>query len=563
MGIKLRAQPKFFMLDNNNDPAVGWKIYTYETGTTTPKATFTDNAQTGTNANPTILNARGEADIWWSGAYKVVVKDSNDVTIYTVDNYGAGEDVAISGTYNLLANGSFELDDDGDSLPDDWSITEYDATSTVALDVTDPNHGTTCLKFVSTGLGGGYAQSTLLEVSGSQDLFIGFDVKSSVVDVRNRVEMKWYDKDQALLSTTGVWDESAANPTSWTTFKLIATSHASAKYARMVIYGCHNSDVTSGETRFDNMQVVAVTGTMMLQDSDAIDVTGGTATGLTDLQVSKMRIDSPVSAGTSSVYTAVVGEVAYVTNRLYPVLIHTDCAASPTMNFDGIGAKTIKTVFGSVLTAGQLKADQMALFHYDGTDLLLVNPGILAAETSVSASAGSSQVLIGSVTPSASATAEFTSNIDGTFNDYYVELSDVLPATDNVGFRMRISTDGGSTYKSGAADYKDNIYNGHTGGTSSALINNSFITLDGGTGASNSSTIGGISGWIRFSKPSGSSKYFKISSNLYFYAANTEICFSRGMAMYNAVTAIDAIQFYFSAGNIASGDIRLYGIKKS
>ena len=86
MGIKLRTAPRFYLPDDNGDPAVGWKIYTYEPGTLIAKSTFTDNARTATNTNPVILNARGEADIWWSGSYKVVIKDSNDVTKYTVDN---------------------------------------------------------------------------------------------------------------------------------------------------------------------------------------------------------------------------------------------------------------------------------------------------------------------------------------------------------------------------------------------------------------------------------------------------------------------------------------------
>lgn len=83
----LLPSPKMQFLDVNGDPLSGGKVNTYEAGTTTPKATYTTEAATVANANPVILDSRGEADIYWStGAYKVVLTDSADTEIYTVDN---------------------------------------------------------------------------------------------------------------------------------------------------------------------------------------------------------------------------------------------------------------------------------------------------------------------------------------------------------------------------------------------------------------------------------------------------------------------------------------------
>lgn len=70
-------------------PAVGWKLYTYQAGTNTPLATWADEAQTTPNTNPIILDARGEAAIYFSGNYKLVLKDQSDVTIWTQDNVEA------------------------------------------------------------------------------------------------------------------------------------------------------------------------------------------------------------------------------------------------------------------------------------------------------------------------------------------------------------------------------------------------------------------------------------------------------------------------------------------
>lgn len=69
-----------FFDDDGNPLALG-KLYTYEADSTTPKATYTDQSAGTQNANPIILDAAGRASIWIDGAYKFVLKDSNDVTI--------------------------------------------------------------------------------------------------------------------------------------------------------------------------------------------------------------------------------------------------------------------------------------------------------------------------------------------------------------------------------------------------------------------------------------------------------------------------------------------------
>lgn len=70
-------------------PINGGQLFTYDAGTVTPKATYTTAAGDVANANPVILNARGEppAGIFLgSGAYKIVLKDAAGATIWTQDN---------------------------------------------------------------------------------------------------------------------------------------------------------------------------------------------------------------------------------------------------------------------------------------------------------------------------------------------------------------------------------------------------------------------------------------------------------------------------------------------
>lgn len=84
----LAPEPKAQFLDANGAPLAGGKVYTYAAGTTTPLATYTDAGGLAPNTNPIILDARGECNLWYASgtAYKVVLKDATDATIWTVDN---------------------------------------------------------------------------------------------------------------------------------------------------------------------------------------------------------------------------------------------------------------------------------------------------------------------------------------------------------------------------------------------------------------------------------------------------------------------------------------------
>jgi len=70
-------------------PLVGGKVYTYDSGTSNPRPTYSDAAGTIPQANPIVLNSRGEpaSPIFWSGNYRVRVEDALGNLIYTVDNY--------------------------------------------------------------------------------------------------------------------------------------------------------------------------------------------------------------------------------------------------------------------------------------------------------------------------------------------------------------------------------------------------------------------------------------------------------------------------------------------
>lgn len=87
MSKTLATAPKLMFLDDDGMPLINGKLYTYASGTTTPLATYQDAAGASPNTNPIILDSRGEASVFLSAvAYKFVLKDSLDNTIWTVNS---------------------------------------------------------------------------------------------------------------------------------------------------------------------------------------------------------------------------------------------------------------------------------------------------------------------------------------------------------------------------------------------------------------------------------------------------------------------------------------------
>jgi len=79
--------------DNTGLPLNGGLIYTYQAGSTTPLATYTDVNGTIANSNPIVLDSSGRppSQVWltYGFYYKFVVKTSAGVTLGTYDNlYG-------------------------------------------------------------------------------------------------------------------------------------------------------------------------------------------------------------------------------------------------------------------------------------------------------------------------------------------------------------------------------------------------------------------------------------------------------------------------------------------
>jgi hypothetical protein len=98
MPVFFLGGPKVQYFDSNGDVLSGGKVYSYEVGTTTNKATYPTiadaKAGTNANANPVVLDSRGEADIVLAGSTKLKLTDgaASETTIWTLDNVNGDSD---------------------------------------------------------------------------------------------------------------------------------------------------------------------------------------------------------------------------------------------------------------------------------------------------------------------------------------------------------------------------------------------------------------------------------------------------------------------------------------
>lgn len=92
---------RFF--DANGIPLVGGQLFSYAAGTSTPQATYVDQAGVTPNANPIILDSAGYADVWLGvGTYKFVLEDSLGNILWTKDNVAATSNGSSIGTPNVF-----------------------------------------------------------------------------------------------------------------------------------------------------------------------------------------------------------------------------------------------------------------------------------------------------------------------------------------------------------------------------------------------------------------------------------------------------------------------------
>jgi hypothetical protein len=216
---------------------------------------------------------------------------------------------------------------------------------------------------------------------------------------------------------------------------------------------------------------------------------------------------------------------------------------------------TITRSFANNLTTGGvLKAD--AFNNASLNNVTALNAGI----------ATGNMVLLSSQTASASASISFTTGIDSTYKEYQFYFINIHAGSSGQDFTFNMSTDGGSNYN--VTKTTTSIWAYHKeDGTDPLLDYNTGRDLGQGTGfqslsaGANIDSDANCSGILTIFNPASTTyvKHFTATSNIF---DNGNYAINMYFAGYgNTTSAVNAVRFQMSSGNIDDGTILMYGIK--
>ena len=200
----------------------------------------------------------------------------------------------------------------------------------------------------------------------------------------------------------------------------------------------------------------------------------------------------------------------------------------------------------------------------------LNNQGVKNATAFGSITGLGSMTFIKKLTASSSSTLSFVDGassvvLDNTYKEYLFTFNNMHPASDSAIFQFNVSTDGGSNYNVTKTSTVFDAYHNESGTTSA-------LAYDTGTDLAQSTGYQSIAPSLGFDADQSASGYlhlFNPSSTVFvkhFISRINRIQYNdysadRYVAGYgNTTSAVDAIQFKMSSGNIDAGDICLYGI---
>tara|TARA_R100001530_G_scaffold25686_1_gene20740 strand:+ start:238 stop:828 length:591 start_codon:yes stop_codon:yes gene_type:complete len=179
--------------------------------------------------------------------------------------------------------------------------------------------------------------------------------------------------------------------------------------------------------------------------------------------------------------------------------------------------------------------------------------------------AGSLMPLLLFTSDGSDATADFTSKIDSTYDEYLFIFNNIHPETDNTIFGFNGSIDGGSNYNVTKTTTSVDVFHTEDDSTLGPRYNTSHDIAQGTGVQSLLRDIGNAndesaSGYLYIFNPSSTTfvKHFISEGNSYQWQNISVHQFYAGY--FNTTSAIDAIQFSMSSGEIQGGTIGMFGV---
>jgi len=180
-------------------------------------------------------------------------------------------------------------------------------------------------------------------------------------------------------------------------------------------------------------------------------------------------------------------------------------------------------------------------------------------------------ILIKSITASASASISFVDGTDGvvldsTYSSYIFKFINCHPASNNINFQFNLSTDSGSNYN--VTKTSTFFMAGHAEADNDSYLEyiSSYDLAQSTAYQPLAYTLGNasdenLSGSMQLFNPASTTyvKHFITNTNQNANSSNALNTYVAGYG--NTTSAVNAVQFRMSSGNIDDGIIKLYGVK--
>lgn len=446
------------------------------------------------------------------------------------------------------------------------ATSETNAAASAATAVNAPGTSATSTTSLTIGTG-----SKTLTIQTGKSIVVGMSVKiASTASPTNWMagDVTAYNSGTGSLTVNSALTSGSGTIAAWTvslagaTLQTVLKSGDTMTGALSVPAGASGTQVPqaqevvlkTGATMTGALSVPAgASGAQVPQAQEVLLKTGGTMTG----PIGEKKGADIASAATLDLDSA-TGNYLHVTGTTTVTAITLASGAERTVVFDG--ALTLTHNATSLMLPGGANiataAGDRAIFRGEGSGNVRCIAYTRADGTPLSSPGWK---LLSTAVANNSATVDFT-GIDGAYDDYVVLLDNVVPAA-SATLRMRTSSDNGSTFDAGTSDY---VYSGVTANTAGTIGSNSnsgtsFINLSSSS-LSATASDGGCSGSISITTPSGAATK-QINADL-LHSNGTSVTLVQTCAIRASTAVVNAIRFLMSTGNIASGTLKLYGIKK-
>ncbi len=224
----------------------------------------------------------------------------------------------------------------------------------------------------------------------------------------------------------------------------------------------------------------------------------------------------------------------------------------------------ILNVVGTTIITGSLLQNGTTL-HTGAFVLGSQGAGLLqSSATGVVSATTAPFTLLNTLLPSAIASVSDTSSFSSTYKNYLITFENVAPANNTTTLQMQVATTGvafiaAASYISMAMVNVSSVVVTDTS-TTALLLSGTRATT-----ALQSSTLYGLNGFIRLTNPSGTVARKAIVGEVTYAGAGASVATTTlAQAVVNGIfdgnsNAITGVNFLFSAGNIATGVIKIYG----